>query len=177
LAAHHSGNGAKYTRSRRPVEFIQATSGMTKSDALKLEYRVKQVSAVKKISELTKGENKLAMNLQKELQAVNKGIKALTRKVKKIIVATGGLEKPKPKTPKAKWVKMAADKRPAVKKPVKSSGADIVFGVVRGSQKGIDTAVLMKKTGFNAKKIHNIIFRLKKQNKIKSDVKGTYLPA
>ena len=48
LAAHNSGKDAKYTRSRRPVELVAASSEMTKSDALKLEYRVKQVPASKK---------------------------------------------------------------------------------------------------------------------------------
>ena len=56
LAAHNLGKGAKYTRSRRPVKLIGTSLKMTKSDALKLEYSVKQVPAGKKIYELTKGE-------------------------------------------------------------------------------------------------------------------------
>ncbi len=50
--AHNSGRGAKYTRSRRPVELVGASSAMTKSDALKLEYRVKHVPAGSKYYEL-----------------------------------------------------------------------------------------------------------------------------
>ena len=57
LAAHNSGKGAKYTRSRRPVELVGYSSKMTKSDALKLEYRIKQVPARHKLSELTKRKN------------------------------------------------------------------------------------------------------------------------
>ena len=56
LAAHNSGRGAKYTRFRRPVTLVGVSSKMTKSEALKLEYRVKRVSAGKKKNELTKGE-------------------------------------------------------------------------------------------------------------------------
>jgi len=52
LIAHNSGRGAKYTRSRRPVELVGASSAMTKSDALKLEYRVKHVPAGSKHYEL-----------------------------------------------------------------------------------------------------------------------------
>ncbi len=52
LIAHNSGRGAKYTRSRRPVELVGASSAMTKSDALKLEYRVKHVPADSKYYEL-----------------------------------------------------------------------------------------------------------------------------
>jgi len=58
LLIHNSGKGAQYTRSRRPVELVGSSSVMTKSDALKLEYRVKQVPASKKIFELTKEEVK-----------------------------------------------------------------------------------------------------------------------
>jgi putative endonuclease len=54
LAAHNSGRGAKYTKSRRPVELVGMSSEMTKSDALKMEYRIKRVSADKKLSELKK---------------------------------------------------------------------------------------------------------------------------
>jgi len=50
--AHNSGRGAKYTRSRRPVELVGASSAMTKSDALKLEYSVKHVPAGSKYYEL-----------------------------------------------------------------------------------------------------------------------------
>ena len=42
LAAHNSGNGAKYTRSRVPVELVCSSPEMSKSDAFKLEYRVKR---------------------------------------------------------------------------------------------------------------------------------------
>ena len=52
LKAHNSGKGAKYTRSRLPVQLIGISSPMTRSDALKLEYRVKHVPAGQKRSEL-----------------------------------------------------------------------------------------------------------------------------
>jgi len=54
LAAHNSGKAAKYTRSRLPVELVAASSKMSKSNALKLEYRIKKVPAGMKIVELTK---------------------------------------------------------------------------------------------------------------------------
>jgi putative endonuclease len=54
LAAHNSGRSAKYTRFRRPVELVDVSSVMMKSDALKLEYRVKNVSAGSKYYELIK---------------------------------------------------------------------------------------------------------------------------
>ena len=53
LVAHNSGKGAKYTKSRMPVEMAGVSSKMTKSEALKLERRIKQVPAGKKVFELT----------------------------------------------------------------------------------------------------------------------------
>ena len=61
LMVHNSGKGAKYTRSRRPIEFVGASCKMSKSDALKLEYRIKQVPVGKKIFELIKGEDKITI--------------------------------------------------------------------------------------------------------------------
>ena len=60
--AHNSGRGAKYTRSRRPVELVDTSSAMTKSDALKLEYRVKHVPASSKYHELIVNQIDLKFN-------------------------------------------------------------------------------------------------------------------
>ena len=177
LAVHNSGRGAKYTRSRQPVELIGVSSEMTKSDALKLEYRIKQVSAVKKIIKLTEGKGEITMNLKKELQALNKEIQALTKRVEKLITATGKIEKTKPGTGKAKPAKKVVIKKSPTRKPVKLTAADAVLGMIKRSKKGIDTASLITKTGFNRKKIHNITFKLTKQGKIKSDGKGVYVVA
>ena len=54
MTAHNSGKGAKYTKSRMPVDVAGVSSKMTKSEALKLERRIKQVPAGKKVFELTK---------------------------------------------------------------------------------------------------------------------------
>ena len=40
--AHNAGRGAKYTRSRLPVALEIVRNGFTKSDALKLEAKVKK---------------------------------------------------------------------------------------------------------------------------------------
>lgn len=48
LTAHNEGRGAKYTKSRRPVELVAASPNMPKREAFKLEYRVKQLPSHKK---------------------------------------------------------------------------------------------------------------------------------
>jgi len=46
---HNAGKGAKYTRSRRPVEIVVCKGPFTKSAASKIEYQVKQQKAKDKI--------------------------------------------------------------------------------------------------------------------------------
>jgi len=46
---HNTGTGAKYTRPRRPVKIIAHKGNMTKSQALSLEYKVKQQPRKNKI--------------------------------------------------------------------------------------------------------------------------------
>lgn len=48
LKAHNAGRGAKYTKSRRPVELIYYESFETKTEAMKREYEIKQLSAAEK---------------------------------------------------------------------------------------------------------------------------------
>ena len=182
LAAHNLGRGAKYTRSRRPVELAGASSEMTKSDALKLEYRVKQVPVYKKNFELTMGEEKMTMNLKKDLQAVNKELKALSKKVDKMIVAVGKLEKPKVKATKAKPAKKTMAKakpmeKTVAKKAVKLTATDTVLNIIKRYKKGIGIPILKTKSGFNDKKVRNIVQKAFKEGKIKRVDKGIYVKA
>ncbi len=132
-------------------------------------------------------------NLKRDLQAVNRDLKALAKKVDKVIVAVEKLEKqkttkvkPVKKTvTKAKPVKKVAAKKapakkvvvkkPAVKKTVQLSAADTVLGFIKRYKKGVDVSTLMEKTGFNKRKIYNNVKVLTKRGKIKSVGRGVYL--
>jgi predicted Rossmann fold nucleotide-binding protein DprA/Smf involved in DNA uptake len=141
-------------------------------------------------------------NLKKNLQTVTRELKALAKNVDKIVVAVGKLEKPKvAKKPKAKVVKRkpvrkiaakkvaakkrvvkkVAAKKVAVKKPAAKQTTktviDTVLAMIRRSKKGVNTATLMKKTGFSEKQIHNNVYKLKKQGKVKNVGRGVYLKA
>lgn len=50
IAAHNKGTGAKYTKGRTPVTLIKYFECSNKSEALKLEYKIKQLSREEKIS-------------------------------------------------------------------------------------------------------------------------------
>lgn len=49
LAAHNAGTGAKYTKGRGPISLLVSFPCDNKSAALKLEYKIKQLSRAKKL--------------------------------------------------------------------------------------------------------------------------------
>ncbi|NMB10407.1 MAG: GIY-YIG nuclease family protein [Tissierellia bacterium] len=58
INAHNKGIGAKYTKYRRPVEYVFTHKCIDKIQAMQYEYKIKQFSRVKK-TKLIKGEIKL----------------------------------------------------------------------------------------------------------------------
>lgn len=53
LAAHNSGAGAKYTRSRLPVELIYSESFATKKEAMSREFHIKRMTRAEKLALIT----------------------------------------------------------------------------------------------------------------------------
>lgn len=49
LKAHDAGTGAKYTKSRGPVELVYAETSADRSAASKREYAIKQLSRAEKL--------------------------------------------------------------------------------------------------------------------------------
>ena len=54
---------------------------------------------------------------------------------------------------------------------------DAVLAIVKRSKKGVSNAAIMKKTGFDRKKVANIVFRQRKQGKIEAAGRGAYVTA
>jgi len=52
LTAHNRGVGAKYTCSRRPVALSAVSDPMSRTDAMRLELKIKKVAKGKKIATL-----------------------------------------------------------------------------------------------------------------------------
>ncbi len=119
--------------------------------------------------------------LKKELESTAKTLNALAVKINAISKKLGGAEKAKPASkPAAKVVKKAVKARPAKKSAPKKKAApvtasDTVLKLVGRYKRGIKTAAIKEKTGYNEKKVQNIVFKLRKQGKIKSAVKGVYV--
>ena len=122
--------------------------------------------------------------LKKDLQSLQKEIKALGKSIDKLIAAAEKVEKPKvakkatAKSVKAETTKKAPSKKaPAKKKSVQMTATDQVLGIIERSKKGINIKTLMEKTSFNQKKVTNILQRTFKQGKIKRVGKGIYVGA
>ena len=123
------------------------------------------------------------MTLKKDIQDVTKALKGLVTKVDRIQKQVAKLEAPKPvrakakakpkAKPKAKAVKKAPKRKAAAKKP--ETAIATAYAIIGRSKKGVNTATLMAKTGFNKKKVANLVFKLKQQGRIKSIGKGVYL--
>ncbi|MGM0414566.1 MAG: GIY-YIG nuclease family protein [Bacillota bacterium] len=55
IAEHNSGTGAKYTRGRGPVKLVYLEEFSNKSEAMKREYEIKQLSRPEKLELIRKG--------------------------------------------------------------------------------------------------------------------------
>ena len=185
LDTHNLGKGAKYTRSRTPVELLGTRFEMTKSEALKLEHRIKKTPANRKLTELENGKvypkmknTQILQDIQKELQSVVKSFQQLGDCLENIATAVGKLAQPdSSKAPKAKRAptrKKVVVKDGVVEKIKRIPASQIVYNIIQKSPQGMDTAGLMKATKFDQRKIHNITFRLKNQGRIKSGGRGMY---
>ena len=115
--------------------------------------------------------------VKKDLEAVSKSLKTLARKTERLVKAVDKLEKAqvaKKRKPKAK---VKATKAPAEKKAAALTATDQVVIIIKRSKKGVDVPTLVKKTGFEEKKIRNIVFKASKAGKIKRTGRGIYVAA
>ncbi len=120
--------------------------------------------------------------LKNDLKALQKEIKALEKKMDKLIAAAEKSEKPKvakkvkAKSVKAKTTKKTpAEKAPTKKKTAQPTATDQLLKIINRSKKGVNIKTLMEKTSFNQKKVTKILQRTFKQGKIKRVGKGVYM--
>ena len=114
------------------------------------------------------------MTLTKDLQTVSKELTKLAKQTEKLAAALGKAEKPKAKPVKTTTKAKTVTKKAPVK-AAKITDTDKLIAIINRFKKGIDTATLMKKTGFNQKKVRNMLKRTYKQGKITRVEKGIYV--
>ena len=105
------------------------------------------------------------MKIQRELVKIRKGIEKVSRLIQKL---TSPISKEKGTAQKASMPKPVAPNKS------KKSGTQTVLDMIRKSPKGIDAGTLIKKTGFEDKKIRNILFKALTDGKIERVGRGVY---
>jgi len=103
-------------------------------------------------------------------EALSKNLKALALKSEKIVKALDKLEK----VPTELKAKAKSTKKAAVEK-AKLTATEQVVNIINKAKDGIDVATLKIKTGFEDKKIRNILNKAFKDGKVKRAGRGTYV--
>ena len=114
------------------------------------------------------------MTMTKDLQAISIELTKLANQTEKLAAELGKAKKPAAKSVTMKTMAKAVTKK-APAKSGKITDTDKVLAIINRSKKGVDTATLMKKTGFNQKKVRNMLNRTYKQGKITRVDKGLYI--
>ena len=114
------------------------------------------------------------MTMTKDLRAISKELTKLANQTEKLAAALGKAGKPATKSVQTTTKAKAVVKKAPVK-AAKITDTDKLLAFINRSNKGIDTATLMKKTGFNQKKVRNMLNRTYKQGKITRVEKGIYV--
>lgn len=120
---------------------------------------------------------KRTANALKSLTKMMEKITASVEKFEKEQVAKRKKAKAKAKPAKKARVRKAAVKKPVAKKAKTVTDTDRVLNIINRSKKGVGVPTLTKKTGFDDKKVRDIINRTLKQGKIKRVGKGIYVGA
>ena len=115
--------------------------------------------------------------VKKDLEAIISGLNSVSEKLERLSKSISGVKA----APKAK---KAVSKRPGKrtqKAAVKTNhqgptSLEVVLDLITAAKDGINTATLEKETGFNTKKVQNVIFKLKKKGQITTRSKGIYIP-
>ena len=115
------------------------------------------------------------LSLRKEFKAVVKQMEMLLKTVEKSNKAPKAAAK---KSVIAKVNQKAPVKKMAVqKKAPQATATDQILGIIKRFKKGVDVPTLKIKTGFDDKKVRNIVFRACKEGKIKKFGRGIYVSA
>lgn len=123
--------------------------------------------------------------LKKDLLALKQEFKAVENKMKMLLKAveksgkspkTAAKKVATGKTIKANVAKTAPVKKTAPqKKAIQATATDQILRIIKRFKKGVDVPTLKEKTGFDDKKVRNIVFRATKEGKIKKFGRGIYV--
>ena len=119
------------------------------------------------------------------LKTIAQGVEAISEKINEFAESQAAEELKAAARSKAKKSVSAATKKKTVNKTARKTpkkkaakaptAAETVYDAISKSTEGVNTTTLMKETGYDRKKVANLIYKLGKQGKIKSIEKGVYV--
>ncbi len=129
---------------------------------------------------------KLLKMVSDGLKTLAQGVEAIAEKVDETVATKSAgkagskkqsapVKKAKTVSKKAKAAKKAAPEVVLKKAVQATSAVDTVLNIITRSKKGVNTAAIKAKTGYDQKKVSNIVYKLKKLGKIKAVQKGVYV--
>jgi predicted Rossmann fold nucleotide-binding protein DprA/Smf involved in DNA uptake len=135
-------------------------------------------------------------NMRKILETIHSGLQMLSGQTEKLMKAVENFEKEeaeatrkktatgpsrgtaKKKAPRATAKKQRTKgKRPATKKPAEKTATEKVVEIVEKANRPLDVAALAEMTGYDQKKVRNIVSRATKQGRINRAGRGLYVAA
>jgi len=132
----------------------------------------------KKLANAVKSMEKDLKTLQTKLANLNRELEKLATSKAPVKAAPKKATAKKKAAPKKAAPKKAAPKKAAAQKAAAGPTAfDQVLGLIKKSKAGVNNETLIKKTGFDAKKVANIIYKAKTKGLIASPKKGVYTKA
>jgi hypothetical protein len=139
----------------------------------KQQLKKQLVTASKSLVNLSKQLEKISMHVDK-MEAAGAAAKTKSA-VKKKSVAK---KKPAVKKKSVAKKKPAVLKKAGVKKPAAAKGVTVlgsVFDSIKRSKKGISIEKIKEKVGFGGRQLSNALYKLTKQDKIKTVSRGVYI--
>jgi alcohol dehydrogenase class IV len=114
----------------------------------------------------------------KDLEGLSGELKAITKQVERLIRVVKKLEKAQAAEKRKAEAQATSRRKVALrKKAAAQKAADRVINIVKRSQKAVGVPALMRKTGYDEKKVRNIVSTAFKQGKIKRAGQGVYVSA
>ena len=102
--------------------------------------------------------------LGRELRKISKTLNDLARKVDQVATKAVGTTK----------VVARPTKKPPKKAQGRKSAPDVIMALIKARKRGVDTATLRAKTGFDSQKVRSIVWELFRKSKIERIDRGLY---
>ena len=116
-----------------------------------------------------------ASNIRKKLQSTLLNVYRANYKASHVIASTKKAPAKKTAAKKKAVKKAPAKKTSASKKAGTVTATDRILKIIKRSKEGVDVPTLKKKTGFDDKKVRNIVFRASKEGRIKKAGRGIFV--